>query len=71
MVNPRFSQLLALARAGDEASVAQLWHEFGFDFHAEVLPSDSLGCSSSKAGGENCLSSDICPLSSGLLEGGI
>ena len=36
MDNPRFNQLLDLARAGDEASVAQLWHEFGFDFHAEV-----------------------------------
>lgn len=36
MDNARFNQLLDLARAGDEASVAQLWHEFGFDFHAEV-----------------------------------
>jgi len=36
MVDPRFSQLLGMAREGDEASVAQLWHEFGFDFHAEV-----------------------------------
>lgn len=67
MDNPRFSQLLDLARNGDEASVAQLWHEFGFDFHAECppvdsvssvssvvkSPSDSLGCSSSEAGGEN------------------
>ena len=35
----RFNQLLDLAREGDEASVAQLWHEFGFDFHAEVPPS--------------------------------
>jgi hypothetical protein len=35
MDNPRFNQLLDLARNGDEASVAQLWHEFGFDFHAE------------------------------------
>ncbi len=41
MDNARFNQLLDLARAGDEASVAQLWHEFGFDFHAEVaLTSD-------------------------------
>jgi hypothetical protein len=39
MDNARFNQLLDLARAGDEASVAQLWHEFGFDFHAEVPPS--------------------------------
>lgn len=38
MVNPRFAQLLQLAREGDEASVAQLWHEFGFDFHAETAP---------------------------------
>lgn len=36
MDNPRFNQLLDLAREGDEASVAQLWHEFGFDFHAEA-----------------------------------
>jgi hypothetical protein len=39
MDNARFNQLLGLARTGDEASVAQLWHEFGFDFHAEVPPS--------------------------------
>jgi hypothetical protein len=32
----RFNQLLDLAREGDEASVAQLWHEFGYDFHAEA-----------------------------------
>ena len=36
MDNPRFNQLLDLARESDEASVAQLWHEFGFDFHAET-----------------------------------
>lgn len=36
MDNPRFNQLLDLAREGDEASVAQLWHEFGFDFHDKV-----------------------------------
>jgi hypothetical protein len=47
VVDPRFNHLLELARNGDEASVAQLWHEFGFDFHAECQPSDSLGCSSS------------------------
>jgi len=39
VVDPRFSQLLDLAREGDEASVAQLWHEFGFDYHAEASPS--------------------------------
>lgn len=39
MDNARFNQLLDLAREGDEASVAQLWHEFGFDFHAEAFPS--------------------------------
>ena len=44
MDNPRFNQLLDLARNGDEASVAQLWHEFGFDFHAHVaLTSDQPG----------------------------
>lgn len=88
MVDPRFSQLLQLAKDGDEASVAQLWHEFGFDFHAECppvdsvssvssvvnSPSDSLGCSSSAAGGENSpdslLTSDLYPLTSGNAEGG-
>jgi len=40
VIDPRFSQLLDLAREGDEASVAQLWHEFGFDFHAEAVPSN-------------------------------
>jgi len=39
MDNPRFNQLLDLAKDGDEASVAQLWHEFGFDFYAEASPS--------------------------------
>ena len=38
MDNPRFNQLHQLAKDGDEASVAQLWHEFGFDFHAETAP---------------------------------
>ena len=47
MVNPRFSQLLDLARNGDEASVAQLWHEFGFDFHAECPPVDPVSSVSS------------------------
>ena len=41
MDNPRFNQLLDLAKDGDEASVAQLWHEFGFDFYAEASPSVS------------------------------
>ena len=36
MDNARFNQLLDLAREGDEASVACLWHEFGLDFHAET-----------------------------------
>lgn len=55
MVNPRFSQLLALARAGDEASVAQLWHEFGFDFHAEVaLAVDLCPLTSAQPGGSQC-----------------
>jgi len=40
VVDPRFTQLIQLAKDGDEASVAQLWHEFGFDFHAEVPPSN-------------------------------
>jgi hypothetical protein len=39
MVDPRFSQLLQLAKDGDEASVAALWWEFDFDFHAEVSSS--------------------------------
>lgn len=50
MVDPRFSQLLALAREGDEASVAQLWHEFNFDFHAEC-PCPVEPCSS---GADTC-----------------
>ena len=28
----RFDQLLHLAQLGDEAAVADLWHEFFFDF---------------------------------------
>ena len=69
MDNPRFNQLLNLARNGDEASVAQLWHEFGFDFHAECPPVDSVSSVSSVVCSP--LSSDICPLTSGLLEGGM
>ena len=38
MDNTRFNKLLDFARNGDEASVAQLWHEFGFDFHANTAP---------------------------------
>ena len=41
MDKPRFNQLLDLARSGDEASVAQLWHEFGFDFYAEETSATS------------------------------
>ena len=52
MVDPRFSQLLDLARNGDEASVAQLWHEFDFDFHAEVaLTADLCPLTSESEGG--------------------
>ena len=47
MDNARFNQLLDLARNGDESSVAQLWHEFGFDFHAEYPPADSVSSVSS------------------------
>lgn len=32
--DPRFDQLMDLARDGDEAAVADLWHEYGYDFHA-------------------------------------
>ena len=39
MCNDRFSQLIQLAKDGDESAVASLWWEFEFDFHAEVLPS--------------------------------
>jgi len=38
VLDPRFSQLLALARNGDESAVSDLWAEFGFDFHAEATP---------------------------------
>jgi len=55
MDNPRFNQLLDLARDGDEASVAQLWHEFGFDFHAEAHPSASSRlCEKSSSGESAC-----------------
>ena len=53
MDNPRFNQLLALAEDGDSSAIADLWHEFNFDFY-----SDSLGCSSSEAGGENSSSGE-------------
>jgi hypothetical protein len=36
MVNPRFFQLLDLAREGDQNAVSDLWKEFDFDFHAET-----------------------------------
>jgi len=58
MDNARFNQLLDLAKEGDEASVAQLWHEFGFDFHAEASSSapsvPSVVKKSSIEGGESC-----------------
>ena len=53
MDNARFNQLLDLARTGDEASVAQLWHEFGFDFHAEV-PCHSTPDTGTPEGGASC-----------------
>jgi hypothetical protein len=49
MVNPRFSQLLDKARAGDTAAIADLWHEFQFDFYSDVPPS-----SGSAEGGASC-----------------
>jgi hypothetical protein len=55
MDNARFNQLLDLARNGDEASVAQLWHEFGFDFHAEVaLTAVLCPLTSAQPGGSQC-----------------
>lgn len=55
MDNARFNQLLDLARNGDEASVAQLWHEFGFDFHAEASPSmPHAPCGAAPQGGASC-----------------
>jgi hypothetical protein len=55
MVDPRFSQLLQLAKDGDESAVASLWWEFEFDFHAEGSPSaPSVVKKSSVEGGESC-----------------
>jgi len=51
--NTRFNQLLDLARDGDSAAIADLFHEFQFDFY-----SDPLGCPSSAAGGENSSSGE-------------
>ena len=53
MVDPRFTQLLEKARSGDDCAIADLWHEFQFDFY-----SDSLGNSSSAAGGKNSSSGE-------------
>ena len=53
MDNARFNQLLSLAEDGDENAVSDLWKEFEFDFHSE-----SLGGSSSAAGGENSSSGE-------------
>ena len=36
MVDPRFAQLLQLAKDGAESAIASLWWEFEFDFHAEI-----------------------------------
>ena len=38
MVDSRFTQLLDLAREGDENAISDLWKEFDFDFHAETAP---------------------------------
>jgi hypothetical protein len=55
MDNPRFNQLLELARNGDEAAVASLWWEFDFDFHAEVPPSmPHAPCGAAPQGGASC-----------------
>ena len=35
MDNSRFKQLLQLATGGDCAAIADLWHEFQFDFYSE------------------------------------
>jgi len=45
MIDPRFSQLLDLARSGDDCAIADLWHEFNFDFQAEC-PCPVEPCSS-------------------------
>ena len=39
MDNARFNQLLALAKEGDTAAIADLFHEFQFDFYSDALPS--------------------------------
>lgn len=44
MVDPRFAQLIDKARSGDDCAIADLWHEFGFDFRAEC-PSAEGGAS--------------------------
>jgi len=38
MCDPRFSQLLEKAREGDSAAIADLWHEYQFDFYSDVPP---------------------------------
>jgi DNA-binding FadR family transcriptional regulator len=49
MIDPRFAQLLSLARNGDECAISDLWNEFDFDFHSEIAPS----CQASE-GGASC-----------------
>jgi hypothetical protein len=49
----RFNQLIEKAREGDSCAIADLWHEFQFDFY-----SDTLGGSSSEAGGEKSSSGE-------------
>jgi len=53
MCNDRRNQLLEKAREGDACAIADLWHEFQVDFY-----SDSLGGSSSEAGGEKTSSGE-------------
>ena len=55
MDNPRFAQLLQLAKDGDESAVASLWWEFEFDFHAEVaLTADLCPLTFAQPGGASC-----------------
>jgi len=35
MDNARFNQLLSLGKEGDSAAIADLWHEFNFDFYSD------------------------------------
>lgn len=49
MCDPRFSQLLEKAREGDSTAIADLWHEFQFDFYSDVPPT-----SESAEGGAQC-----------------